>query len=59
MSHHNTAPGPREISNFCQMIRSNWNSSKVRERRQRAKSKQQELVRCLGTGHANGQHSGK
>ncbi len=57
MSHHNTAPGPREISNSCQLIRSHWNLSKIRERRQRAKSKQRELVRYLVTGRTGGQHS--
>ena len=51
------APRPEDILNTCQVIRNHWTTAKLREREQRAKAKQRQLVRWLAAAQASCQHA--
>ena len=51
-SNATVVPRPREIVSGLQSIRAHWSSAKQLERRQLAKTKQRQLVRCLVSGRA-------
>ena len=51
-SNATVVPRPGEIVNGLQAIRAHWSSAKRLERRQLARTKQRQLVRCLASGRA-------
>ena len=51
-SNTKVVPRPGEIVNGLEAIRAHWSSAKRLERRQLAKTKQRELVRCLASGRS-------
>jgi hypothetical protein len=52
MNNHFSGPELRNVRNSCQLIRANWTPAKRRERRQVARTKQRQLIRCLTAGGA-------